>query len=67
MLAYAIQVSKSWGFDGVIYFRAKTSELREYYGRMFGAVPLGQYDPFRMIIWEDATEAILSSYEDEVT
>ena len=67
LLAYAIQVSKSWGFDGVIYFRAKTSELREYYGRMFGAVPLGQYDPFRMIIWEDATEAILSSYEDEVT
>ena len=67
LLAYAIQVSKSWGFDGVIYFKAKTSELREYYGRMFGAVPLGQYDPFRMIIWEDAAEAILSSYENEVT
>ena len=67
LFAYAIQVSKAWGFDGVIYFKAKTSELREYYGRVFGAVPLGQYDPFRMIIWEDTAEAILSSYENEVT
>lgn len=65
LFAYAIQVSKDWGFDGVIYFKAKTSELREYYGRVFGAVPLGQYDPFRMIVWEDAAQAILSSYESE--
>lgn len=65
LLAYAIQVSKEWDFDGVIYFKAKTSELREYYGRVFDAVSLGQYDPFRMIIWEDAAQAILSSYESE--
>lgn len=65
LLAYAIQVSKEWDFDGEIYFKAKTSELREYYGRVFGAVSLGQYDPFRMIIWEDAAQAILSSYESE--
>ena len=67
LFAYAIQVSKDWGFGGVIYFKAKTSELREYYGRVFGAVPLGQYDPFRMIIWEDVAEVILSSYENGVT
>lgn len=67
LFAYAIRVSKDWGFDGVIYFKAKTSELREYYRRTFGAVPLGQYDPFRMIIWEDAAEVILSSYENGVT
>jgi len=66
LFAYAIQISKECGFDGVIYFKAKTSELREYYGRTFGAVPLGQYDPFRMIIWEDAAEAILASYGNEV-
>lgn len=67
LFAYAIQVSKDWGFGGVIYFKAKTSERREYYGRVLGAVPLGQYDPFRMIIWEDAAEVILSSYENGVT
>lgn len=66
LFAYAIQVSKDRGFGGVLYFKAKTSELREYYGKMFGAVPLGQYDPFRMIIWEDAAEAILASYGNEV-
>ena len=66
MFAYAIQISIEWGFDGVLYFRAKTSELREYYGKEFGAVPLGQYDQFRMIIWEDAAQAILASYENEV-
>ena len=66
MFAYAIQISIELGFDGVLYFRAKTSELREYYGKEFGAVPLGQYDPFRMIIWEDAAQAILASYENEV-
>lgn len=66
MFAYAIRISMEWGFDGVLYFRAKTSELRRYYGKEFGAVPLGQYDPFRMIIWEDAAQAILASYENEV-
>lgn len=66
LFAYAVQISKDCGFDGVLYFRAKTSELREYYGRAFGAVPLGQYDPFRMIIWEDAAEKILASYGNEV-
>lgn len=65
LFAYAIQVSKEWGFDGVIYFKAKTSQLRRYYRQVFGAVPLGQYDPFRMIVWEDAAQAILSSYESE--
>lgn len=30
----------------------------------FGAVPLGQYDPMRMIIWEDAANEIISQYEE---
>lgn len=66
LFAHAIQVSKEWGFDGVLYFKAKTTELREYYSREFGAVSLGAYDSFRMIIWEDAAEAILTNYGNEV-
>lgn len=46
-----------------MFFRAKTTELRSYYMKEFGAVPLGQYDPFRMIIWEDAAEQIVSEYK----
>lgn len=63
LFAYAIKVSIEAGFGGVLYFRAKTTELREYYMKEFGAVPLGQYDPFRMIIWEDAAEEILTEYK----
>lgn len=47
----------------MLYFRAKTTELREYYMKEFGAVPLGQYDPFRMIIWEGVAEEILTEYK----
>lgn len=65
LFAYAVQVSLEAGFGGVLFFRAKTSELREYYKREFGAVQLGQYDPFRMIIWEDVAEAILTEYREE--
>ena len=66
LFAYAIKVSMDAGFGGVLYFRAKTSQLREYYIKTFGAVPLGQYDPFRLIIWEDAAEDIISNYEKAV-
>ena len=31
MFAYAVQISKEAGFDGVLIFRAKASELLEYY------------------------------------
>ena len=63
LFAYAIGVSVDAGFGGVLFFRAKTTELRSYYMKEFGAVPLGQYDPFRMIIWEDAAEQIVSEYK----
>lgn len=63
LFAYAVKISVDEGFDGVIFFRAKTTELRSYYMKEFGAVPLGQYDPFRLIVWEDAAAEILSEYE----
>lgn len=63
--AYAIIISKEAGFDGVLVFKAKTTELVDYYIREFGACHAGSYDPFRLIIWEDAAETILSEYRKE--
>ena len=63
LFAYAASVSVEAGFGGVLFFKAKTSELREYYIREFGAMPLGSYDPFRLIIWEDAAEYIIAEYQ----
>jgi len=62
LFAYAVRVSKADGYDGVLVFKAKTSELVEYYMKEFGAQRVGSYDPFRLVIWEDAAEQILSEY-----
>ena len=62
MFAYAVRISKEAGFDGVLIFKAKTSELLEYYMREFGARQVGAYDPFRLVLWEDAAEALISEY-----
>ena len=62
LFAYAIQVSLDHGCDGVLHFRAKTSELAEYYQREFGAITPIRYDPFRMIILEEAAAEILSDF-----
>lgn len=62
LFAYAVQVSVDAGFDGVLVFKAKTSELLDYYARAFGARRAAAYDPFRMIIWEDAAERIIAEF-----
>ena len=62
LFAYAVQVSLDAGFDGVLVFKAKTSELVDYYAREFGAGRLSAYEPFRMAIWEDAAETIISEF-----
>lgn len=62
LFAYAVQVSMEAGFDGVLVFRAKTSELLDYYQREFGARQVGAYDPFRLVIWEDAAKQLIAEY-----
>lgn len=62
LFAYAVQASLNAGFDGVLVFKAKTSELLDYYMREFGARRAAAYDPFRMIIWEDAAERIIEEF-----
>ena len=66
MFAYAVQISLEAGFDGVLVFKAKTSELLDYYMQEFGARQVATYDPFRLVIWEDAAETIISDFTVEV-
>lgn len=62
MFAYAVQISIDAGFDGVLIFKAKTSELLRYYMDEFGARPVGAYAPFRLVIWEDAAAQLIEEY-----
>lgn len=62
LFAYVVQISLDAGFDGVVVFKAKTSDLVDYYMRAFGARRAAAYDPFRMIIWEDAAEQIATEF-----
>ena len=63
LFAYAVSLSMENGYDGVLVFKAKTSELVEYYIREFGASPVGSYDPFRLVIWEDAARELIDYFE----
>lgn len=63
LFAYAVSVSLESGYDGVLIFKAKTTELVEYYIREFGARHAGSYDPFRLVIWEDAAQMLIETFE----
>ena len=63
LFAYAVSISMENGYDGVLVFKAKTSELVEYYIREFGASHVGPYDPFRLVIWEDAAQELVDYFE----
>ena len=64
LTAYAASVSLEAGYGGVIVFKAKTDRLLEYYIKEFGAMQVGRYDPYRLIIWEDEANALLSAYRE---
>lgn len=63
LVAYAASVSIGNGYDGVLVLKAKTSELVRYYIREFGATHAGSYDPFRLVIWEDAAQELIDYFE----
>ena len=65
MFAYAVQISLDAGFDGVLVFKAKTSDILDYYMKEYGARQVGYYDPFRLVIWEDAAERLIAEFRKE--
>lgn len=62
LFAYAVQMSLDAGFDGILVFKAKPSELLKYYVRAFGARRAAAYDLLRMILWEDVAERIIVEF-----
>ena len=62
LFAHAVDISVLEGFNGVLVFKAKTSELVDYYINAFGASHVGSYDPFRLVIWEDAAIELIRDY-----
>lgn len=46
----------------MVNYRAKTTELVEHYAKEFGVIVPMRYDPFRMLILEEAAEKLLSDY-----
>ena len=64
LIAYAAKASVNACFGGVLFFKAKTDELRRYYMQEFGAMPVSRYDPYRLVIWEDAAADIISDFEE---
>lgn len=62
LLAFGIQLSIDYGYGGTIFLKAKTSELREYYIRSFGAIPFSRRDPFLLLIDGEASQALFSQY-----
>ena len=65
LFAYAVQQSMQHGYDGVVLYKAKTATLLKYYIHAFGARPVSRYDPFRLVLWEDAAQKLISEYEVE--
>ena len=65
MFAYAVQISLDAGFDGVLVFKAKTSDLLDYYMKEYGARQVVSYDPFRLVIWEGAAERLIAEFRKE--
>lgn len=63
LFAYAVNVSKEAGFGGVLVFKAKTTELVEYYIKEFCAKHAGSYDPFRLVLWEDAADRLIAEFD----
>lgn len=64
-IAYGVSYAVSLGMDGTLSFKAKTSELANWYQNQYGARRL-LYDDFEMIMFPEAGYPILKDYIEEV-
>lgn len=54
------RVSFDAGYGGILVFKARPSDLPDYYERAFDARRIAAYDPLRMIIGKDAAQRIIA-------
>ena len=62
LLAYGIQLSIDYGYGGAIFFKAKTSEIRDHYIKDFGAIPFSRRYPFMLLIEGNAARELFAQY-----
>lgn len=66
LFAYAAMESRKAGYDGILVLKAKTTKHIDYYRSEYGAQQVSPHgDPFRMVIWDDITSALIDIFQDE--
>lgn len=66
LFAYAAMESRKAGYDGILVLKAKTTKHIDYYRSEYGAQQVSPHvDPFRMVIWNDTTSALIDAFQDE--
>lgn len=62
LLAFGIQLSIDYGYGGAIYLKAKTTQLREHYMNIYGAIPFSRFDPYLLLIDGEAAKNLFGQY-----
>lgn len=62
LLAFGIQLSIDYGYGGAIYLKAKTTQLREHYMNIYGAIPFSRFDPYLLLIDGEAARNLFGQY-----
>lgn len=62
LIAYGVQLSLDKGYDGSVYFKAKTSELLKHYIQNYGAFQYTRADPFMLMLLPEEGLPLLNTY-----
>lgn len=64
VIAYGVFLSLQKGFDGTVYFKAKTTELYQHYKKDFGALDLPS-EPYALIIFGEQGIRLLEDFKED--
>ncbi len=62
MFAVAVDKSKQWGFEGVVYGFALNKELLKHYIEVLGCSHLGRLHPYQFMLGISAAQKVLEVY-----
>lgn len=65
LLAFGIQLSLEFGYNGDIFLLAKNDYLRDYYIQKFGAIHLPMRNRILLIITGEASNSLICQYRKE--
>lgn len=64
IIAFGVQLSLESGYDGTVFFKAKTTELYHHYKRAFRAKDIFS-ENYALIIYDEEAVAILNEFKEE--